>query len=326
MFWYWFSFLALILFLLALDLGVFHRKNHVVRVREAMVWTCVWIALALLFNVFIYFAYENHWAGIGRDFGHQLDGKTAALQYFAAYLVEKSLSLDNIFVFAIIFQYFAVPAIYQHRVLFWGIIGALILRGVMIAAGVILIERFEWITYVFGAILLFTAYRMATSTDESVHPEKNPLVRLARRFCRVTPDYRGERFVVKENGVWAITPMLLVLLVVESTDVIFAVDSIPAVFAITRDPFLVFTSNIFAILGLRALYFALAGVLRQFHYLKHSLVILLAYIGIKMIMANHYHIPITWSLGIICAILSAGVIFSVILPAKPKEEESSARH
>jgi tellurite resistance protein TerC len=322
--WYWISFLGLILFLLALDLGVFHRKDHVVRIREALTWTCIWIALALLFNVFIFFAYQNHWAGIGRDFGHELDGGTAALQFFAAYIVEKSLSLDNIFVFAIIFHYFAVPAIYQHRVLFWGILGALILRGIMIAAGVVLIERFDWITYVFGAILLFTAYRMAVSNEESIHPENNPLVRAARRLFPVTSGFRGQRFFVKEAGRWAITPMFLVLLVVESTDVLFAIDSIPAVFAITRDPFLVFTSNVFAILGLRALYFALAGVLRHFRFLKHSLVVLLAYVGVKMILSNHYHLPIGWSLAIICSILGAGVIASILWPGEKEEAGSTA--
>jgi tellurite resistance protein TerC len=317
--WYWVSFLLLVLFMLALDLGVFNRKDHVVSVREALGWTTVWVVLAMVFNVFVYYAYGHHIAGIGRDFGHELDGTTAALQFLAAYLIEKSLSLDNIFVFAIIFHYFSVPAKYQHRVLFWGILGALILRGIMIAAGVALIERFDWITYVFGGILLLTALRMAFSSDEHVNPEHNIMVRLARRFFPVTNGFRGQRFVVREAGKLAITPMLLVLLVVESTDVLFAVDSIPAVFAVTRDPFLVFTSNVFAILGLRALYFALAGVMRHFRFLKHSLVVLLAYVGLKMIASNHYHLPVTWSLLIICAIIGAGVVLSVMFPDKEVE-------
>lgn len=229
-----------------------------------MGWTAFWVFVALCFNVFVYFAYENHWGGIGRDYGHPMDGSTAALQFLAAYLVEKSLSLDNIFVFAVIFRYFAVRPEFQHRVLFWGIIGALVLRGIMIAAAAAMISRFTWVEYLFGAILLFTAYKMAVSGNEEMEPERNALVKVARKLFPVTEGFHGDRFFVKIDGRRHMTPMFLVLLVVESTDVLFAVDSIPAVFAVSRDEFIVFTSNIFAILGLRALYFALGGMLGQF--------------------------------------------------------------
>jgi tellurite resistance protein TerC len=323
MIWYWVSFLLLVFFLLALDLGVLNRKNHVIGYKEALGWTAFWVFLAMCFNVFVYFAYENHWSGIGRDFGHSLDGSQAALEFLAAYVVEKSLSLDNIFVFAVIFSYFAVPAIYQHRLLFWGILGALIMRGLMIGVGTALINNFVWIHYVFGAILIFTAYKMATSNEESLDPEKNPLVRFARRYLPISPTFHEDRFTVRIDGKLMFTPMFLVLLVIESTDVLFAIDSIPAVFAITKDPFLVFTSNIFAILGLRALYFALAGVMREFHYIKHSLVVLLAYVGGKMLISHYYKPPILASLGIIFLVLTIGVVAS-ILKKKESQPESAA--
>ncbi|MDX2176473.1 MAG: TerC family protein [Candidatus Sumerlaeia bacterium] len=315
---YWVSFLLLVVLLLAFDLGVLNRKNHVVELKEALGWTAFWVFVAMCFNVFVYFAYENHWGGIGRDFGLEMDGRTAALQFLAAYLVEKSLSLDNIFVFAVIFRYFAVRPEFQHRVLFWGIIGALVLRGVMIAAGAAAIARFVWVEYLFGAILLYTAYRMAVSGNEEIAPDRNPLVRLARRFFPVTQDFHGDHFFVREGGRLFMTPMFLVLLVVESTDVLFAVDSIPAVFAVSRDKFIVFTSNIFAILGLRALYFALGGVLGQFKYLKHALVVLLGFVGVKMILAAmKLLIPVPLSLGIIVSILALGIIASLVARGRP---------
>ena len=253
--WIWIGFNAFVLLMLALDLGVFHRKAHVVSLKESLAWTAVWVALALLFNV-----------GICHYIGSQ-----KALEFFTGYLIEKSLSVDNIFVFALLFSYFAVPPIYQHKVLFWGILGALVMRAIMIGVGVALIAKFAWIIYVFGAFLILTGIKMIVKREEEIHPERNPLVALVQTFMPVTSDYRGDRFFVHENGVRMATPLFVVLLLVEFTDLIFAVDSIPAIFAVTTDPFIVYTSNVFAILGLRSLYFALAGVLDKFHYLKIGL-------------------------------------------------------
>lgn len=315
----WIGFILFVVGMLALDLGVFNRKAHVVSLREALGWSLFWILLSLAFNVLIFFIYEKQMFGITVGEGYASTGKQAALQFLAGYLVEKSLSLDNIFVIALIFQYFQVPAMFQHRVLFWGIMGALILRGAMIAAGTALIQRLDWMIYVFGAMLILTAVKMMTSKHEDLDPEKNLLVRYARRFFTVTKDYEGEKFFSRVDGRRAITPLFLVLLVVESSDLIFAVDSIPAILAITVDPFIVFTSNVFAILGLRSLYFALAAVMDKFRYLKHSLVILMGYIGVKMILSHHIHIPITISLGVICAILIAGFAASLIADRKDKK-------
>jgi tellurite resistance protein TerC len=310
--WIWSGFILVILLLLALDLCILHRHAHVIGVREALTWTVFWIALALVFNVFVYFAYEHHWCGIGREVGLELSGRKAALQFFTGYVIEKSLSLDNIFVIALIFAYFGVPAVYQHRVLFWGILGALVMRGIMIAAGAVLIRRFDWIVYVFGGLLLITAVKMLIARHDNLEPEKNPLVRLARRLYPVSEDYVEGRFFVRLDGQRAITPLFLVLLLVESTDVLFAVDSIPAIFAITHDPFLVFTSNVFAILGLRSLYFALAGVMHRFRYLKASLVFVLAFVGVKMILSHHHAIPTAVSLAIIAGILLVGIVASTV--------------
>ena len=307
----WISFIVFILLMLALDLGVLHRKAHAISVREALGWTACWISLALAFNVGVYFMYEHHWFGIGLEIGHPIAGSQAALEFLTAYLVEESLSLDNIFLIALILSYYGVPPMYQHRVLFWGILGALVLRAIMIACGIVLIRKFEWITYVFGAFLLATAVKLFFSGHEKIEPEKNLFIRLARRFYPVTSHFEGERFFTRMNGKRAITPMFLVLLLIESTDVMFAVDSIPAVFAVTLDPFLVFTSNVFAILGLRSLYFAIAGLLGRFRYFKISLVILLAFVGLKMLLAHHYPIPTLLSLGIICTILATGVMASL---------------
>jgi len=309
--WLWIGFLVVILFMLAVDLGVFHRKSHVVSVSEAAIWTTIWVILALLFNIGVYFLYEHHVFGIGAEIGQELPGKQAALQFFTGYVIEKSLSLDNIFVIALIFTYFGVRAEHQHRVLFWGILGALVLRGVMIAAGTALIHRFNWMTYVFGLLLILTAVKMLVARHDTLQPDKNPLIRIARRMFTVGADFEGQQFFTRVNGKRAVTPLFLVLLVVESSDVLFAIDSIPAIFAVTRDPFIVFTSNVFAILGLRSLYFVLAGVMDKFRYLKMSLVFLLAYVGVKMLLAHHYPIPILASLGIIGGILSVGVLASV---------------
>lgn len=308
----WTGFILLIFALLALDLGVLNRKSHVISVQEALSWTAFWVTLALFFNVGIYFMYERHWMGLGLDIGHELTGRQAALQFFTGYLIEKSLSLDNIFVIALIFAYFKVPLQYQHRTLFWGIIGALVLRGAMIGAGTALMQRLEWMVYVFGGALICTAVKMMIDRHDNLEPDKNPLVRFARKFYPVTREFEGQKFFTKMDGRRAVTPLFLVLLVVESSDVLFAVDSIPAIFAVTLDPFLIFTSNVFAILGLRSLYFALAAVMDKFRYLKMSLVFLMAFVGVKMMISNHYHIPTGASLAVIAGILSVGISASII--------------
>jgi len=325
--WLWIGFLALVMVFLALDLGVFNRKAHVIGIREAIGWTIVWVVAALLFNVTVYFLYEHHLFGIGTHAGHvDLNGTQAAVKFFTGYLIEKSLSLDNIFVISMVFTYFGVPAIYQHRVLFWGILGALVLRGVMIGAGATALHYFDPMIYVFGAILIFTALKVLLAKHEKVHPEKNPLVNLAKRFFPVTNDFHGEKFFVCVDGRLFLTPLFLVLLVVESMDVVFAVDSIPAIFAITTDPFLVFTSNIFAILGLRSLYFALAAMIRKFRYLKQSIVVILLYVGFKMMFSHliekhELSNTMTWvSLGVILGIMTVGVLASL---ATNKHDEKS---
>jgi len=310
--WLWVGFVLFVLGMLALDLGVFNREAHVIKIREATAWTALWVALALAFNVGVYYLYEHHWLGIGSEIGHELDGRTAALQFFTGYVIEKSLSLDNIFVIALIFTYFGVPAIHQHRVLYWGILGALVMRGVMILGGAALIRRFDWIVYVFGVLLILTAVKMLIARHDNLDPGRNPLIRIAKRFYSVTDGFRGPHFFARVDGRWAITPLFLALLIVESTDLLFAIDSIPAIFAITRDPFIVFTSNVFAILGLRSLYFALAGMLDKFRYLKTSLVFVLAFVGVKMLLAHHYPIPTPVSLAIVLGTLSVGVLASVV--------------
>src|SRR3954453_14295604 len=291
----WIGFLVFVLLMLALDLGVFHRKSHAVGVKEALGWSAVWIGLALFFGVFVYFAYEHHWLGIGLTpdatertdqfpQGRINDGRSAVVKFLTGYVVEKSLSVDNIFVIVLIFSFFAVPAAQQHRVLFWGILGALVLRGAMIGVGAVLIERFHWVLYVFGVFLILTAVKMLVSKGGHGEPGNNLAVRVVRRIFPVTDHFHGEHFLVRgENGRRILTPLGLALLVVETTDLVFAVDSIPAVFAITADPFLVFTSNVFAILGLRSLYFALAGLVTKFRYLKVSLAVILAAVGAKML-------------------------------------------
>jgi tellurite resistance protein TerC len=296
--WFWGGFLAFVLGMLALDLGVFHRKAHVIRVKEAAIWTAVWVSLAFLFAAGLYFL---------------VDAQTA-LTFITGYLIEESLSVDNIFVIVMIFSYFAVPAQYQHRVLFWGILGALMMRGLFIGLGTILIQRFHWVIYVFGAFLVITGIRMAIRQDEHFDGEHNPVVKLARRFLPLTARYDGQRFFTIENGKRVATPLFLVLVLVEFTDLIFAVDSIPAIFAVTSDPFLVFTSNIFAILGLRSLYFLLASVVHKFHYLKYGLAVILSYVGTKMLIANWVHVPILLSLGVIVGVLALSVIASLLWP------------
>jgi tellurite resistance protein TerC len=290
---------------LVLDLGVFHRKSREQSLRGAAVWTVVWVVLALGFNAGVY----------------ACKGPQAALEFLTGYLVEWSLSMDNVFVFALLFGFFCVPKEYQHRVLFWGILGAIVMRLTFILLGAALLERFHWVIYIFGAIVLVAGVRMFRHKDEDIHPERNPVLRLACRYLRVTPGFHNDRFFVRENGAWLATPLFLVLLVVEATDVVFAVDSVPAIFAITRDPFIVFTSNVFAILGLRALYFLLAGVIGMFHYLTKGLSIVLCFIGVKMLITDLVHIPTSVSLAVVVAILGGAVVLSLLFPQRELEEE-----
>jgi len=310
----WVAFFALILSFLALDLGVLNRKDHAPTISEALAWSALWIGLALAFNGVVYFLYENNWIGAGLAFPAEIEGRRAALEFFTGYVLEKSLSLDNIFVIALVFSYFRVPLRYQHRVLFWGVFGALVMRGLMIGAGAALITTFSWMTYVFGGVLLLTALRMLMVEHDKMDPSRSLLVRLARRLFPVTDGYREQHFTVIENGVRLITPLLLVLLMVEGTDILFAVDSIPAIFAVTYDPFLVYTSNVFAILGMRSLYFALAPLLARFRFLKISLVFVLAFVGVKLLLTHHHPIPIVVSLPVILGILTLGVVASIVLP------------
>ena len=299
--WLWVGFNVFVLLMLALDLGVFHRKAHVVSFRESIAWTVVWITLAMIFNL-----------GVAHYMGDE-----KGLEFFTGYVIEKSLSVDNVFVIALLFSYFAVPAIYQHKVLFWGILGALIMRAAMIAAGSKLITEFGWVIYIFGAFLILTGIKMIVKNETEIHPEKNPLVRLFKRFMPVTTDFRGDRFFVRENGVLFATPLFVVLLIVEFTDLIFAVDSIPAIFAVTTDTFIVYTSTVFAILGLRSLYFALAGVMDKFHYLKIGLGVILTFVGVKMLLAHTvWKIDTHISLGVIVVTLAASVIASLLWPKK----------
>jgi tellurite resistance protein TerC len=300
--WLWAGFNVFVLAMLALDLGVFHRKAHVVSLKESLTWTFIWISLALLFNFGVYKYY----------------GSQKALEFFTGYLIEKSLSVDNVFIFALLFSYFAVPPVYQHKVLFWGILGALAMRAIMIALGAALITKFAWIIYLFGAFLILTGLKMIFKREEEIHPERNPVVRWFKKLMPVTADYRADKFFVVENGRRHATPLFVVLLLVEVSDLIFAVDSIPAIFAVTRDPFIVYTSNVFAILGLRSLYFALAGIMDKFHYLKIGLGVVLSFVGVKMLLAHTpYKIDTLVSLGIIAVILAASVIASLMKPKHP---------
>jgi tellurite resistance protein TerC len=297
----WAAFNGFVLLMLALDLGVFHRKSHVVNVKEAMIWTVVWIVLALGFAGGIYY-----WRGTG-----------PMLQFVAGYLIEKSLSVDNLFVFLVLFSYFKVPPAYQHKVLFWGILGALVMRAALIAVGAALISRFHWTMYVFGGFLLLTGIKLALQKGEGVHPERNVVVKLFRRIWPVTDHYADGRFFVTRDGRRWATPLFLVLLTVEFTDLIFALDSIPAIFAVTPDPFIVYTSNVFAILGLRSLYFALAGVMNLFCHLKLGLAAILGFVGIKMLLVDVVHVPIGVSLAVVGSILLLSILASLIWPAKP---------
>jgi tellurite resistance protein TerC len=294
----WVGFIAFVLAMLAIDLGVFHKKAHEVSLKEAGIWSAVWVALAIVFNVGVY-----SWFGADR-----------ALEFTTGYLIEKALAVDNIFVFVVIFTTFAIPAIYQHRVLFWGVLGALVMRAIFILAGGAFLQRFHWAIYVFGALLAVTGVKLLLQRNQEIHPEKNPIVRWIQRVFPMTPELHGDKFLILKNGRRYGTPLLLALVAVEVTDLIFAVDSIPAIFAITSDPFIVFTSNIFAILGLRSLYFLLAGIITKFAYLKVGLSFVLIFVGAKMLLMDVYKVPIPASLGIIAGILGLSIIVSLIHP------------
>jgi len=300
----WLGFTGFVLAMLALDLGVFHRKAHEVTVREAATWSAVWVSLAAVFCAGVY----------------HLFGADRGLEFATGYLIEKALAVDNIFVFYAIFAYFAVPAAYQHRVLFWGVLGALVMRAIFIFAGAALIAKFHWVLYVFGAILVLTAIKLLLMRDEGVHPERNTVYRLFRRFVPSVTEYHGAHFTVVQNGKHYATPLLAVLVLIEWSDLVFAVDSIPAIFAVTSDPFIVYTSNIFAILGLRSMFFLLSGVIGSFHLLKPALASVLAFVGTKMLLLDVYKIPIGVSLGVVALLLAIGIVGSMLFP---KREESA---
>ena len=309
---FWIGFNLFVLAVLALDLGVFHRRSKHVSLKNALAWSAVWISLALCFCVLVYFWH----------------GKQASLEFLTGYLIEQSLSVDNLFVFLVLFQFFKVPDEHQYKVLFWGIIGALVMRLIFIVAGVALINRFHWIIYLFGAFLVYTGFKLAFNEEEDVHPEQNPVLKLVRRFVPMTSDYVGDRFFVMQNAKRFATPLFAVLIVVETTDLLFAVDSIPAVLAITRDAFIVYTSNVFAILGLRSMYFALAGLLEYFEYLHYGLAGILVFVGTKMLLSNetveiggfplHYHISTGLSLAVVGSILALAILASLIFKPKPQ--------
>jgi len=303
--WFWIAFNAFVLGMLALDLGVFHRKAHVIKAKEAAIWTAVWASLSLVFAAGLFF----------------LEGSNVALTFLTGYVIEQSLSIDNIFVIVMIFSYFGVPSEFQHRVLFWGIVGALVMRGIFIGLGALLLAKFHWIIYIFGALLIYTGIGMALRQDEEFDAEQNRVLRLARRYLPFTDDYDGQNFFTVKNGARVGTPLLLVLIMVEFTDLIFAVDSIPAIFAITSEPFLVYTSNIFAILGLRSLYFLLAGMVDKFHLLKYGLAVILTFVGIKMVIVELYVIPIFASLGVVLGVLALSIGLSLLYPASAELEE-----
>jgi len=296
---FWVLFNLFVLLMLGLDLGVFHRRPHKVNFREAMIWSLVWVALASAFAVVVYFWH----------------GRSASLEFATGYVIELSLSVDNLFVFLLIFRYFRVSSHHQHKVLFWGIVGALVMRGVFILAGVGLIRRFHWVIYIFGALLVYSGIKLFSQESTEIHPEKNPVLRVFRRWVPVTEDYDGDRFFVRRAGLYA-TPMLVVLLVVETTDLLFAVDSIPAVLAITRDAFIVYTSNVFAIMGLRSMYFALAGMMEMFRYLHYGLSLVLVFVGGKMLASHYVDIPTEVALGVVAGILGISVLASLLHPAK----------
>ena len=298
--WFWVGFNIFVLLMLALDLGIFHKTNHVVSVKEALIWSGIWIFFALCFNGFIFY----------------IAGETKALEFLTGYLIEKALSVDNIFVFVLIFTYFQIPPKYQHKVLFWGIIGALIMRVIFIFAGVALLEKFHWTIYIFGSILIYTGIKMLNQSDKKIEPDKNPIIKIFKKIVPTTDQLHEDKFFIKQNQRNTATPLFVVLIMIEITDLVFAVDSIPAILAVTQDHFIVYTSNVFAILGLRSLYFALANIIERFKYLAVGLSIILIFVGIKMVTIDFFKIPIQYSLMIIVVILSGSMLFS-LLKTKP---------
>jgi tellurite resistance protein TerC len=324
--WLYLAFVGFVLFLLSLDLGVFHRKAHVVSIREATVWSVIWISLALLFNYALYqyalwkFPQDPRLTAIA-GFDAIAAARQVGLEFLTGFLVEKSLAVDNIFVFVVVFSFFSVPPLYQHRVLFYGIIGALIFRAIFIALGSVLMQ-YQFVVYIFGAFLILTGIKLFVAPDQQIHPERNPVIRLFRKLVPVTPDHHGEKFFVRLQGTLYATPLFIALLFLELSDIIFAIDSVPAIFALTREPLIVFTSNIFAILGLRSMYFMLAGAVGKFHLLKYGLAIVLVFVGLKMVWLNEAFggkFPITISLGIIGGVIAASVILSLFFPKKERQ-------
>jgi tellurite resistance protein TerC len=312
---YWLAFLLFVLAMMALDLGVFTRHDRPTSFRVALCWTALWFALAAGFAVLLYFH------------GHAMTGhmvrpnRVLSLEFVTGYLVEEALSVDNLFIFLLIFRHFGVPAGVQRRVLTWGILGALVMRGLFIFTGVALVNRFQWIVYLFGVFLVYVGAKLFfQKKDERIKPDENPVARLFRRYFRVTPSFVGHKFFLRQDGLLFATPLALVLLIVETTDVVFATDSIPAILAITRDPFIVFTSNVFAILGLRSLYFALAGLMDLFHLLRYGLAVILSFIGVKMMLSHYYELPIGWALGVVVAVLALSIALSVAFPEKKEAE------
>ena len=301
--WEWLAFAGIITFMLVLDLGVFHKKSHKVSIKESLAWTGVWICLAMLFNAWVY---------------HKM-GQQKGLEFLTGYIIEKSLSVDNIFVISLIFTYFRVPPQYQHRVLFWGVLGALVFRIIFIFAGVALIQKFNWMIYVFGGFLVFTGLKMLREEEKTLEIEANPMIQFVKRFWKISPSFDGEHFRTTHNGIRMFTPLFLVLVMIETTDIIFAVDSIPAILAITPDPYIVFTSNVFAILGLRSLYFALNGIMEMFEYINYALAGILSFVGVKMIISSWYHVPTIVSIGVIFTLLIASIVASIYFPKKNKK-------
>ncbi len=305
--WEWLAFFAIIGFMLVLDLGVFHKKSHKVSIKESLAWTGVWITLAMCFNAWVYYKM----------------GPQKGIEFFTGYIIEKALSVDNIFVISLIFTYFRVPSQYQHRVLFWGVLGALFFRIIFIYAGVALISKFNWMIYVFGVFLVYTGVKMLKDEEKHVEVEANPVIVFVKKFWKISPDFDGERFRTTVNGVKHFTPLFLVLVMIETTDIIFAVDSIPAILAITPDPYIVFTSNVFAILGLRSLYFALNGIMEMFEYINYALSGILVFVGLKMIISGWYHIPTAISISVILGLLIGSVLASIYFPRKNKKTSKS---
>lgn len=303
--WEWVVFGILITVMLTLDLGVFHKKSHTVSIKESLIWTGVWIALSLAFNAWIYFFMDAQ----------------KGLEFLTGYVIEKSLSIDNIFVISLIFSYFKVPSQYQHRVLFWGVLGALVFRIIFVVAGVALIQKFHWMIYVFGGFLVYTGLNMLRGTEKEIDIETNPMIKYIRKFCKITPHFEGEKFYVMKDGVRYFTPLFLVLIMIESTDIIFAVDSIPAILAITPDPFIVFTSNVFAILGLRSLYFAVNGIMEMFEYINYALSGILVFVGIKMLISSYVKVPTLLSVGVIFTFIIVSIVASIYFPKKKHKDQ-----